>query len=81
MSYIGPLLGFIAGLSVAACFLRYRIKELYNLRRYYLLGQEEETKFVKDKVLKVEFDLNALTYQIRDIHNKLDVLNKPDSTF
>lgn len=71
MNYITFLLGFVVG--VLSLFLIYKLKfkELSNLRYHYLLAQEEQTRFVKDKVLQVELDLYNFKEYVSNTINKV----------
>jgi hypothetical protein len=71
LNYIYFLIGLIFGFSILFIAYRVKFKELSDLRYRYLLSQEEQTKFVKDKVLSVELDLyNFKEYVLSQINSK-----------
>lgn len=70
MNYIEIIIGIFIGTIFSFLFLKYRLKELKTLRYKYLLSQESETKFVKDKILEIELEFHNFKYQVFEILNK-----------
>jgi hypothetical protein len=67
MYYLYLILGTLLGITISFLFYKNKIKELSNLRLNYLMAQEEEFKFLKEKLLGLELSF----------HNfKKDVLQK-----
>lgn len=60
-------IGLFFGVFSAILILFFRLKELKNLRYKYLISQENDTRFLKDKVLEVELDFNNYKYYIENI--------------
>lgn len=75
MEYFTLLVGFLLGILTSGFFVKSRVKELSKLRLYYLIGQEEETKFVKDKVLQVEFSLHTVSKKVEGLSKKIEALD------
>ncbi len=75
MPYFTLLLGFLLGILTSGFFVKSRVKELSKLRLSYLIGQEEETKFVKDKVLQVEFSLHTVNNKVEKLSKKIEDLD------